>query len=78
MSAFGAVAPWWCLPLALAGGGATAFARMRDKRHWVSDTAAAALIGFGIGAFVAHRREEGGLRPLLVPGGGGVQWRSGF
>jgi len=71
-------APGGCLPLARAGGGATAFARMRDKRHWVSDTAAAALIGFGIGAFVAHRREEGGLRPLLVPGGGGVQWRSGF
>jgi len=70
--------PWWAAPLAAVGGGVTMFARVRDKRHWASDTVAAALIGFGIGRFVGTRRDGSGMQPMLISGGGGVEWRTRF
>jgi len=70
--------PWWAAPLAAAGGGVTMFARVRDKRHWASDTVAAALIGFGIGRFVGLRRDGSGFQPMLTSGGAGVQWGTRF
>jgi len=70
--------PWWALPLAAVGGGLTMFARIRDKRHWASDTVAAALIGLGIGRFVGARRNGIGIQPMLTSDGVGVQWRARF
>jgi len=70
--------PWWVVPLAAAGGGVTMFARVRDKRHWASDTVAAALISFGIGRFVGTRRDGSGFQPMLASDGAGVQWRTKF
>jgi len=70
--------PWWAAPLAAVAGGATMFARIRDKRHWASDTVAAALIGFGIGNFVASQRDGSGFRPMMVSDATGVEWRMAF
>ncbi|GMR00630.1 MAG: hypothetical protein BMS9Abin18_1499 [Zetaproteobacteria bacterium] len=70
--------PWWAAPLAAVGGSVTMFARVRDKRHWASDTVAAALIGFGIGRFVGTRRDGSGFQPMLTSAGGGVEWRTRF
>lgn len=70
--------PWWSGPLATVAGGATIFARIRDKRHWASDTVAAALIGFGIGNFVASQRNGNGFRPMLVSDAAGVEWGMKF
>jgi len=70
--------PWWVAPLAVVGGGATMFGRVRDKRHWVSDTMASALIGFAIGRFVGISRDGNGFQPLPVADGAGVQWKMRF
>jgi len=70
--------PWWATPLAALGGSVTMFGRVRDKRHWASDTVAAALIGFGIGRFVGTRRDGSGFQPMLTSGGAGVQWGTRF
>ncbi len=70
--------PWWVAPLAAVGGGATMFGRIRDKKHWASDTVAAALIGFGIGRFVGLRRDGSGLQPMVISDGGGLQWQGRF
>jgi len=70
--------PWWATPLAAVGGSVTMFARVRDKRHWASDTVAAALIGFGIGRFVGTRRDGSGFQPMLTSAGGGMEWRMRF
>jgi len=70
--------PWWVAPLAAVGGGATMFGRVRDKRHWVSDTVVSALIGFGIGRFVGSRRNGSGFQPMLTSRGVGVQWGTRF
>jgi len=70
--------PWWSAPLAAVAGSATMFARIRDKRHWASDTVAAALIGFGIGNFIASQRNGNGFRPMLVSDAAGIEWRSTF
>ncbi|MDQ7010285.1 MAG: phosphatase PAP2 family protein [Mariprofundaceae bacterium] len=71
-------APWWVMPLAVLGGGVTMFARVRDKRHWASDTVAAALIGFTIGRFVGSRRDGSGFQPMLTSDSVGVQWGRRF
>jgi len=71
-------APWWVMPLAALGGGVTMFARVRDKRHWASDTVAAALIGFTIGRFVGSRRDGSGFQPMLSSDSVGVQWGRRF
>ena len=70
--------PWWSAPVAAIAGGATIFARIRDKRHWASDTVAAALIGFGIGNFVGSQRDGSGFRPMMVSDATGVEWRMTF
>ncbi len=70
--------PWWAAPLAALGGSVTMFARIRDKRHWASDTVAAALIGFSIGRFVGTRRDGSGFQPMLTSGGTGMQWGTRF
>jgi len=70
--------PWWALPLAAVGGGVTMFARIRDKRHWTSDTVAAALVGLSIGRFIGIRRNGIGMQPMLTSDGAGVQWRTRF
>jgi len=70
--------PWWSAPVAAVAGSATIFARVRDKRHWASDTVAAALIGFGIGNFVATQRSGSGFRPMLVSDAAGIEWGMTF
>jgi len=70
--------PWWSAPAAAVAGAVTMFARIRDKRHWASDTVAAALIGFGIGNFVASQRDSSGFRPMMVSDATGIEWRMTF
>jgi len=70
--------PWWSGPLAAVAGTATIFARIRDKRHWASDTVAAALIGFGIGHFVASQRDGNQFSPMQVSDATGIEWSTTF
>jgi len=51
---------------------------VRDKRHWASDTVAAALMGFAIGRFVGSRRDGSGFQPMLSFDSVGVQWGRRF
>ena len=65
------------IPFALAG--VTAWARVHDNRHWVSDTVAGALIGYGVGRFVVHRNAGRGVNigyilPQVYDRGWGVAW----
>lgn len=55
---------------ALASG--TAFSRINDNRHWLSDAGVGALLGFTTAKVVSGRWRVFGLRPpgfLLTPGG---------
>lgn len=65
------------IPFALAG--VTAWARVHDNRHWISDTVAGALIGYGVGRFVVRRNAERGVNigyilPQVYDRGWGVAW----
>jgi len=63
--------------------GVSAWARVHDNRHWVSDTVAGALIGYGVARFVVRRNAERGVNmgyilPRIYDGGWGVVWLRTF
>jgi membrane-associated phospholipid phosphatase len=50
-------------------GGVTAYARVHDNVHWLSDVVAGAALGFATAHFVMNRRESaaGHASIMLVP-----------
>lgn len=49
---------WWARTIFYSMAAATAFSRVRDNQHWISDAVAGSLIGFGAGYFVVNRENE--------------------
>jgi membrane-associated phospholipid phosphatase len=45
---------WWSRTLFYSLAALTAYSRIHDNQHWVSDVAFGSLIGFGSGYFVVH------------------------
>jgi membrane-associated phospholipid phosphatase len=76
------------LPVALKGAayglaGLTAWSRLRDDRHWLSDTVAGGLLGHAIGRWTVQRRHgldaaTGYFVPQAGDGQVGLAWRRGF
>ncbi len=61
----------------------TAWSRLHDERHWLSDVVGGGLIGYGIGRFVAHRHPAEAPRasrftPVVAAGRVGVAWERRF
>ncbi|HVR10127.1 MAG TPA: phosphatase PAP2 family protein [Thermoanaerobaculia bacterium] len=63
----------WVELLSYTTAAITAWGRVRENGHWVSDTLAGALIGFHVGRTVVHinnrLRARVGFAPLIGPGG---------
>ncbi len=74
----------WLKALAWGLAGTLSYGRIHVDRHWASDVVSGALIGAGVGAWVAHRREarsgpEGrGLHIVVLPAPGGLQLVGGM
>lgn len=61
----------------------TAWSRLHDERHWLSDVVGGGLIGYGVGRFVARRHptpteHASHLTPWLAEGRVGVAWERRF
>jgi membrane-associated phospholipid phosphatase len=59
----------------------TAFARINDNRHWLSDTGMGAVLGIFTAKVVSGRWSIFGLRPpgfLVTPAGASLTWRASF
>jgi membrane-associated phospholipid phosphatase len=59
----------------------TAFSRINDNRHWLSDTAMGAVLGIFTAKVVSGRWHIFGLRPprfLVTPAGTSLTWRASF
>lgn len=56
---------------------ATALGRVQQREHWLSDTVAGALLGFGIGSLLSMQHEAGGGGPHIRFTGQSIQadWR---
>jgi membrane-associated phospholipid phosphatase len=55
----------------------TAFSRINDNRHWLSDAGVGALLGVTMAKLASGRWQMFGLRPpgfLLTPRGAAVGW----
>ena len=46
--------------------GATAFGRIQERQHFVSDTVAGSLIGYGIGSWMLDSRREKGATNITL------------
>jgi membrane-associated phospholipid phosphatase len=60
---------------------ATAWSRVNDNRHWLSDVTAGALVGITSAKLASGRWRVFGLRPpsfLVEPGRAGLMWRGEF
>jgi membrane-associated phospholipid phosphatase len=74
----------WLKALTWGLAGTLSYGRIHVDRHWASDVVSGALIGAGVGAWVAHRREarsgpEGrGLHIVVLPAPGGLQLVGGM
>lgn len=76
------------LPVALKGAayglaGLTAWSRLREDRHWFSDTVAGGLLGYSIGRWTVQRRQgtdaaAGYFVPDVDSGRVGLAWQRGF
>jgi membrane-associated phospholipid phosphatase len=59
----------------------TAFSRINDNRHWLSDTAMGAVLGIFTAKVVNGHWRIFGLRPpgfLVTPAGTSLSWRGSF
>jgi membrane-associated phospholipid phosphatase len=59
----------------------TAFSRINDNRHWLSDTAMGAVLGIFTAKVVSGRWRIFGLHPpafLVQPAGAGLGWHASF
>jgi membrane-associated phospholipid phosphatase len=69
--------PWASAGLFVAATG-TAWSRVNDNRHWLSDVAAGAVVGIGAAQVMEGRWRVFHVRPpavLFAPGVVGVEWR---
>ena len=76
------------LPVAVKGAayglaGLTAWSRLRDDRHWFSDTVAGGLLGYAIGRWTVQRRQQtddatGYFVPDVGEGRVGLAWQRVF
>lgn len=77
----GEVRPVWARVGLYGLATATALSRVNDDRHWVSDIAAGALIGFTSAQFVSGRWQVFGVKPPALLAAGGqpaVGWSIAF
>jgi membrane-associated phospholipid phosphatase len=71
----------WATAVLYAGATGTAWSRLNDHKHWLSDVLAGATIGVTAGKVMEGRWHVFGLRPphfLVEPGGARVEWRAAF
>jgi membrane-associated phospholipid phosphatase len=54
---------WWSRVFFYSLAGMTAYARIRNNMHWLSDTFYGALLGFGSGWFVVHNENNRNKSP---------------
>ncbi|PYO93300.1 MAG: hypothetical protein DMD62_10300 [Gemmatimonadetes bacterium] len=71
----------WATALLYAGATGTAWSRLNDHKHWLSDALAGAMIGVTSGKVMEGRWRVFGLGPprfLVEPSGMGLEWRATF
>ncbi len=71
----------WATPLLYAGATGTAWSRLNDHKHWLSDVLAGAMIGITSGKVMEGRWRVFGLGPphfLVEPSGMRLEWRATF
>ena len=71
----------WASALLFAGATGTAWSRLNDHRHWLSDVLAGATLGVTAANFIEGRWRLFGLGPprfLVDPAGARLEWRAAF
>ena len=71
----------WATVLLYAGAGGTAWSRLNDDQHWLSDVLAGAAVGITSAKLINGRWRLFGLRPprvLIGPGSAALQWQERF
>jgi membrane-associated phospholipid phosphatase len=71
----------WATALLYAGATGTAWSRLNDHKHWLSDVLAGAAVGITAGSVIEGRWRIFGLGPpqfLGSPGGARLEWRVAF
>lgn len=71
----------WASALLYAGATGTAWSRLNDHKHWLSDVVAGAAVGITAGNVIEGRWRIFGLGPpafLISPHGARVEWRLSF
>lgn len=71
----------WATAVLYAGASGTAWSRLNDHRHWLSDVLAGAMVGITAGNVIEGRWRIFGLGPpsfLAGPRGTVVEWRLAF
>lgn len=71
----------WASTILFAGATGTAWSRLNDNRHWLSDVLAGATVGITAANFVEGRWRFFGLGPprfLVGPGGARLEWHAAF
>jgi membrane-associated phospholipid phosphatase len=71
----------WATALLYAGASGTAWSRLNDHKHWLSDVLAGAMVGITAGNVIEGRWRIFGLGPpqfLVSPHGARVEWRLVF
>jgi len=67
------IKPHWPAVLLYGATAVTGFARINDDKHWLSDVAAGAVIGYLVGRDVTDRLRR--VRPIVGPGTAGLTVR---
>ena len=71
----------WASVVLFAGATGTAWSRLNDQRHWLSDVLAGATVGIAAASFVEGRWRFLGLGPprfLVGSNGARVEWHAAF
>jgi membrane-associated phospholipid phosphatase len=71
----------WASALLYAAAAGTAWSRLNDQQHWLSDVLAGAAVGIGGAKIIEGRWRIFGLRPprfLVSPAGARLEWRATF
>ena len=71
----------WASALLYAGATGTAWSRLNDHRHWLSDVLAGATVGVTAANFIEGRWRFLGVSPprfLFGPGGARFEWHAAF
>lgn len=71
----------WASALLFTGATGTAWSRLNDQRHWLSDVLAGATVGITAANFIEGRWRFFGLGPprfLVTASGMRVEWHAAF